>query len=192
MKKIKLIVGLSNPGYKYHDTRHNAGSWYIKLLAKKNKKNLNKKFLFGHTATLDKISNYPIHIAILNTYMNNSGTAVKYLANHHNISADEILIVHDELDLPIGKAKIKFGGRNCGHNGLNNIQKKLNNSNFYRLRIGIGRPQNNKKISDFVLNKPNRKDKKLILNITKLAVYYTNILINEGILNYMNKLHTKT
>ncbi|WMY96945.1 MAG: aminoacyl-tRNA hydrolase [Arsenophonus sp.] len=190
MGNIKLIVGLANPGIKYELTRHNVGSWYIKLLAKKYKQILKpKKNFFGY---IGKINLYggSIYLLIPKIYMNFNGKAVLSLVNFYHIQPEKILVVHDELNLIPGKAKIKFGGTNNGHNGLKDIQEKLgNNANFYRLRIGIGHPGNKNKVVQFLLNKPKIHEKKLINTTIKEAIFCTEILLDQGINKAITRLH---
>ncbi|MGP1931296.1 MAG: aminoacyl-tRNA hydrolase [Arsenophonus sp. ET-DL12-MAG3] len=191
MNKIKLIVGLANPGFTYTLSRHNIGALYIKLLAKQHNKLLKKenKF-FGNTVKI-KLANNDVHLLIPTTYINFSGKSVLALSNFYCINPTEILVVHDELDLIPGVAKIKFGGSNNGHNGLKDIQNKLgNNSNFYRLRIGIGHPGDKNKVVDFVLSNPTFNEQKLINNIMLEAIRCTLILFEEGINKAINQLHT--
>ncbi|MFP3013455.1 MAG: aminoacyl-tRNA hydrolase [Arsenophonus sp. NC-QC1-MAG3] len=189
--KIKLIVGLANPDSEYILTRHNAGAWYVELLAKQCNQLLKKenKF-FGYTTSVN-LANNDIRLLIPTTYMNLSGKSVLALASYYSIKPSEILVSHDELDLMPGSAKIKLGGNNGGHNGLKDIQNKLgNNPNFYRLRIGIGHPGNKNKVASFVLNKPSLQEQKLIDDTINEAIRCTSILLNEGVDKAVNQLHT--
>ncbi|MGP1959959.1 MAG: aminoacyl-tRNA hydrolase [Arsenophonus sp. NC-TX2-MAG3] len=190
MNKIKLIVGLANPDSEYILTRHNAGAWYVELLAKQCNQLLKKenKF-FGYTGSIN-LANNDIRLLIPTTYMNFSGKSVLALANFYSIKPSEILVSHDELDLMPGSAKIKLGGNNGGHNGLKDIQNKLgNNPNFYRLRIGIGHPGDKNKVVSFVLNKPTLQEQKLIDKSINEAIRCTSILLNEGVDKAVNQLH---
>ncbi|BGI51150.1 MAG: aminoacyl-tRNA hydrolase [Arsenophonus endosymbiont of Ceratovacuna japonica] len=191
ISNIKLIVGLANPGFKYSLTRHNIGSWYVKLLAKKYKKLLKEESkFFGYTTTIN-LENNNIYLLIPTTYINLSGKSVLALSSFYRIKIDEILVAHDELDLMPGIVKIKLGGNNSGHNGIKDIQSKLgNHSNFYRLRIGIGHPGDKNKVIDFLLNKPTVLEQKLIINSINKAIYYTPIILNENINKAINLLHT--
>ncbi|WP_348666138.1 aminoacyl-tRNA hydrolase [Arsenophonus symbiont of Ornithomya chloropus] len=188
---IKLIVGLANPGIKYELTRHNVGSWYIKLLAQKYKQILKlKSNFFGCIGKINLYGN-SIYLFIPKIYMNFNGKAVLSLVNFYHIPPEKILVVHDELNLIPGKAKIKFGGTNNGHNGLKDIQEKLgHNSNFYRLRIGIGHPGDKHKVIQFLLNKPTIQEQKLINITIKEAIFCTEILLNQGMHKAINRLHS--
>ncbi|MDT9587327.1 MAG: aminoacyl-tRNA hydrolase [Candidatus Arsenophonus melophagi] len=184
---IHLIVGLGNPGSEYTLTRHNAGAWYVALLAKHYNLALKKESkFFGYTARI-AFANHHVRLLIPTTYMNCSGKSVSALTHFYRIKPTEILVAHDELDLMPGKAKIKFGGSNCGHNGLKDIQNKLgNNPDFYRLRIGIGHPCNKKSVVQFVLSPPSIVEKKLIDKTLDKVISNTSLLINTGVHKTIN------
>ncbi|MBK5142573.1 aminoacyl-tRNA hydrolase [Budviciaceae bacterium BWR-B9] len=190
MSSIKLIVGLANPGAEYAQTRHNAGAWFVDLLAERHNQPLKEEAkFFGYTARLN-IAGDDIRLLVPTTFMNLSGKAVLAMANFFRIAPDEILVAHDELDLPPGVAKLKLGGGNGGHNGLKDIANKLgNNPNFYRLRIGIGHPGDKNKVTGFVLGKPPASEQKMIDEAIDEAVRCTDILIKEDITKAMNRLH---
>ena len=152
--RIQLIVGLGNPGAEYSQTRHNAGAMLVEQLAAHQHTSLQpeKKFFGLHGKVL--INHQPVHLLIPTTYMNRSGQSVAALANFYKIPTSDILIVHDELDLPPGTARLKQGGGHGGHNGLRDIIARLGNDrNFYRLRIGIGHPGSAAQVTGFVLSK---------------------------------------
>ena len=161
-RPIRLIAGLGNPGLRYHDTRHNAGVWLVERLALTHGTTLidNKKFL-GRTAKINAFD-HDCYLLAPTTYMNHSGEAVRALAHFYKIAVEEILIVHDELDLPCGECKLKYQGGHGGHNGLRNIIDHLHNKNFARLRIGIGRPPAGQQGVDYVLGIPSRSDRQKI------------------------------
>ncbi|QBY43138.1 Peptidyl-tRNA hydrolase [Arsenophonus nasoniae] len=190
VSNIKLIVGLANPGAEYALTRHNAGAWYVELLAKHYNQLLKEESkFFGYTARINLAGN-DVRLLIPTTYMNLSGKSVLALANFYRIKPAEILVAHDELDLMPGTAKIKLGGSNGGHNGLKDIQNKLGNDpNFYRLRIGIGHPGDKNKVVGFVLSKPTLAEQKLINDTIDEAIGCTPILLNEGVNKAVNRLH---
>lgn len=155
MSNIKLIVGLANPGAEYAQTRHNAGAWYVDQLAARHNQRLKEESkFFGYTARIN-LCGQDVRLLVPTTFMNLSGKSVLAMANFYRVNPDEILVAHDELDLPPGVAKMKLAGSNGGHNGLKDIQNKFgNNPNFYRLRIGIGHPGDKNKVVGFVLGKP--------------------------------------
>lgn len=190
MSSIKLIVGLANPGAEYAQTRHNAGAWYVDLLAQRHNQPLKEESkFFGYTARLNLAGN-DVRLLVPTTFMNLSGKAVGALATFYRILPEEILVAHDELDLPPGVAKLKLGGSNGGHNGLKDIQSKLgNNPNFYRLRIGIGHPGDKNKVVGFVLGKPPASEQTLIDDAINESLRCTEILLKEGMTKAMNRLH---
>ncbi|WP_447871936.1 aminoacyl-tRNA hydrolase [Serratia fonticola] len=190
MSSIKLIVGLANPGAEYAQTRHNAGAWYVDLLAQRYNQPLKEESkFFGYTARLNLAGN-DVRLLVPTTFMNLSGKAVGALATFYRILPEEILVAHDELDLPPGVVKLKLGGSNGGHNGLKDIQSKLgNNPNFYRLRIGIGHPGDKNKVVGFVLGKPPASEQTLIDDAIDESLRCTEILLKEGMTKAMNRLH---
>lgn len=191
MSKIKLIVGLANPGADYAQTRHNAGAWYVDLLARRHQQSLKEESKFyGYTARINLNGN-DVRLLVPTTFMNLSGKAVLAMANFYRIEPNEILVSHDELDLPPGIVKMKLGGGNGGHNGLKDIQSKFgNNPNFYRLRIGIGHPGDKNKVVGFVLGKPPTNEQKLIDDAIDEALSCTDILMHEGYEKAINRLHS--
>lgn len=185
-----MIVGLANPGAEYAQTRHNAGAWYVDLLAQRHNQPLKEESkFFGYTARLNLAGN-DVRLLVPTTFMNLSGKAVAAVATFYRILPEEILVAHDELDLPPGVAKFKLGGSNGGHNGLKDIQSKLgNNPNFYRLRIGIGHPGDRNKVVGFVLGKPPATEQTLIDDAVDESLRCTEVLLKEGMTKAMNRLH---
>ena len=160
--KIKLIVGLGNPTSEYEHTRHNAGFWFLDELAWQWKAAFkNEKKFFGDVARVARPEG-DVWLLKPDTYMNLSGKAVQALANFYKIQPEEILVVHDELDIDCGAIRFKLGGGNGGHNGLKDIQAKLGTPQFYRLRLGIGHPGDKHLVVGFVLNKPSAAERELI------------------------------
>jgi PTH1 family peptidyl-tRNA hydrolase len=178
---IRLIVGLGNPGPEYEQTRHNAGFWLVDNLAR----GLPGCFLqresrFNALAAKASIGGKEVWLLEPQTYMNRSGQSVGGLARFFKINPDEVLVVHDELDLPPGAAKLKKGGSSGGHNGLKDITAALGTQDYWRLRLGIGHPRTlnlAQNVADFVLHRPRREEQLLIdeaieksLKIIPLAV----------------------
>lgn len=178
---LKLIVGLANPGPEYQYTRHNAGAWLVEALARRFQCNLAPEIkFFGSTARLTAPYS-DTRLLIPSTYMNRSGKAVGALANFYKLSADNILVVHDELDLPPGVAKFKTGGGHGGHNGLRDIIAALGNDNsFHRLRIGIGHPGHKDRVTGYVLGKAPQAEQQLMDNIIDEAARSIEIVLREG------------
>ena len=157
MRKIKLFVGLGNPGENYKKTRHNAGFWWIDFIAKNHRLTLKKSSKFiGSFAKYDKESDY--YFLKPNTFMNDSGLSILALSKYYKIEPEEILVVHDELDIEPGNIKLKLGGGHGGHNGLKSIISSLQSNNFWRLRIGIGHPGDKSLVTNFVLKAPIKYD----------------------------------
>jgi PTH1 family peptidyl-tRNA hydrolase len=153
----RLIVGLGNPGAEYEATRHNVGFWLVDQFADKLKATLapQGKF-FGRTARAGDL-----WLLQPTTFMNRSGQSVAALANFYKIAPDEILVVHDDLDLSPGGIRLKQGGGNGGHNGLKDIQARLGTPDFWRLRLGIGHPRElnlTQQVADFVLHPPRKEE----------------------------------
>ncbi|EKN4698470.1 aminoacyl-tRNA hydrolase [Yersinia ruckeri] len=191
MSSIKLIVGLANPGAEYAQTRHNAGAWFVDRLAESNNQSLKEEGKFyGYTARLN-LAGQDVRLLVPSTFMNLSGKAVSAIASFYRILPEEILVAHDELDIPPGVAKLKLGGGNGGHNGLKDIQSQLgNNPNFYRLRIGIGHPGDKSKVTGFVLGKPPASEQALIDETIDEAIRCTDVLLKEDVTKAMNRLHS--
>src|SRR5919106_3950339 len=153
---MKLIVGLGNPGKKYEATRHNAGFWFVEAVARATRADFRREpRFFGEVA---RIPATDLWFLKPDTYMNNSGRSVGSLATFYRITPDQILVVHDELDLPPGAVRLKFGGGLSGHNGLRDIAPVLGTQDFWRLRIGIGHPRElapgEQEVTDYVLHPP--------------------------------------
>jgi peptidyl-tRNA hydrolase len=191
MSEIKLIVGLGNPGDKYKDTRHNAGEWLVERLAQRFNFSLKEESkFFGKTARA-VINGQEIRFLVPTTFMNLSGKAVGALATFYRIQSEQILIAHDELDLPPGTVKIKLGGGHGGHNGLrDSIAQLSNNKNFYRLRVGIGHPGDKNLVSAYVLSKPSPTDLTLIDKALEEATDCVEVLLKDGINKATNRLNS--
>ena len=159
---IKLIVGLGNIGTEYEHTRHNAGFWFADELAAQWKTAFRPEKKFHGEAARAARAEGDTWLLKPATYMNLSGDAVAALARFYKIRPDEILVVHDELDIPCGQIRCKLGGGNGGHNGLKDIQAKLGTADFYRLRLGIGHPGDRNLVVGYVLNKPSAAERELI------------------------------
>jgi peptidyl-tRNA hydrolase, PTH1 family len=162
---IRLITGLGNIGKDYDATRHNAGFWFVDELARGQDINLSKEAKFFGACVKTSISGHPVWLLKPSTFMNRSGQSVAALANFYRIAPEEILVVHDELDLLPGQVKMKKGGSHAGHNGLKDIQAKLGSTDFWRMRLGIGHPRSlnlAQPVIDFVLHAPSKEDRQAI------------------------------
>ena len=151
---IRLFVGLGNPGSEYDGTRHNAGFWYLDALSRELKTPVvmdkNYHGLVGRTT----VNGQAVWLLEPQTYMNLCGKSVAGLARFFKIQPEEILVAHDELDLPPGEAKLKLGGSHAGHNGLRDIHAQLGSDRYWRLRLGVGHPGAKAEVVHWVLKKP--------------------------------------
>ncbi len=191
MSEIKLIVGLGNPGDKYTDTRHNAGEWLIERLARRFNVSLNPENKFFGKTVRTLLNGKEVRLLVPTTFMNLSGKAVGALASFYRIKPEEILVIHDELDLPAGTAKLKQGGGHGGHNGLKDIVAQLgNNNNFYRLRIGIGHPGHRDLVAGYVLNKPSPADRDALEKVLDEATDCVEMIFRDGMVKATNRLNS--
>jgi PTH1 family peptidyl-tRNA hydrolase len=159
----RLLVGLGNPGAEYSETRHNAGFWFCERLANELGVQLRLESRFhGFVARARAASGDDLWLLMPQTFMNRSGQAIGALARFYRIAPDEILIVHDELDIPPGQLRLKFGGGLGGHNGLKDTTAHLNTQDFWRLRVGIGHPGDRNEVIHYVLKPPRREERELI------------------------------
>ncbi len=151
---IKLFVGLGNPGTEYEGTRHNAGFWWVDALARELKLHLSMDKDYHGLVARGNVHGQTVWLLEPQTYMNVSGKSVAALARFFKIAPEEILVVHDELDVVPGQAKLKQGGSHAGHNGLRDIHAQLGTGDYWRLRLGIGHPGVKSEVVDWVLRKP--------------------------------------
>ena len=188
---LKVIAGLGNPGQQYSKTRHNAGFWFLEGLAAQAGVTWVFESRFeGRVAALS-IAGGRVFLLQPQTYMNHSGRALGKLVRYYKVYPEEILVVHDELDFGPGLIKLKKAGGHAGHNGLRDIIAHLGSRDFYRMRVGIGRPEGMKKVSDYVLSEPSAQDKQAIL--TGFEDYFACLeqLVSGDIEQVMNRLHSK-
>ena len=151
---IKLFVGLGNPGPEYEATRHNAGFWWIDALARELKVPLSMDKGYQALVARTTVNGQTVWLLEPQTFMNLSGRSVAGLARFFKIAPQEILVVHDELDIVPGEAKLKLGGSHAGHNGLRDIHAQLGTDNYWRLRLGVGHPGVKSEVINWVLKKP--------------------------------------
>lgn len=191
MTGIRLIVGLGNPGQAYEGTRHNAGAFFIAELARRAGATLSTEAkFFGQMARIT-LADKDLRLLVPSTFMNESGKSVAAAANFFRIPPDEILIAHDELDIPAGQARFKQGGGHGGHNGLRDIIPALGGKqDFHRLRIGIGHPGHASKVSGYVLAKPSVGDRQAIDQVIDEAVDALPLLLNGDAVKAMTRLHS--
>jgi len=190
MTGIKLLVGLGNPGDKYAATRHNAGFWWVDQLAvgSNSKFAMDSKF-FGSAAKLNSATD--TWLLKPATFMNLSGKSVAAIANYYKILPAQILVIHDELDLPPETVKLKKGGGHGGHNGLKDITSALGTADFWRLRLGIGHPGERNEVVNFVLKAPTKDEQLAINQCIDASIQIVPQLLSGDFDAAMLKLHTK-
>jgi len=187
---IKLIVGLGNPGEKYIKTRHNAGFLFLEELSQQHAVQLStEKNLFGRTTQFDH-GGQKIRLLAPDTFMNLSGKAVVAAMNFYKIDINEVLVVHDELDMLPGVAKLKLGGGHGGHNGLRDIVAKSGSKDFARLRLGIGHPGHANAVSGYVLKKAPESEQQLLDDAIIAAIRVMPQVLAGDFPLAMNELHT--
>lgn len=175
-----LVVGLGNPGEEYEGTRHNAGGETVALLAKELKGNYVKSEGGAKTVRVTHRGN-TIILARPSCYMNTSGGPVKQLLSLYGLKPDKLIVIHDELDIDPGSVRVKFGGGHAGHNGLRSICDKLGTKDWFRVRVGIGRPPGKMGVSDFVLSVPKKDAQEDFEHACHLAAQATLSLIDNGL-----------
>jgi PTH1 family peptidyl-tRNA hydrolase len=192
MTPIRLVAGLGNPGREYAATRHNAGFWFVDALVDKLRVSMTPESRFG--GDIGKTGD--LRIVKPMTYMNDSGRAVASLARFFGIAPEEILVVHDELDLKPGDVKMKLGGGVAGHNGLRDIQAQLGSADFWRLRFGIGHPRDSllpqQDVVDYVLKPPRADERDAILAARDRAIAAWDDIARGDMERAMMTLHTKS
>jgi PTH1 family peptidyl-tRNA hydrolase len=188
---LKVIVGLGNPGPKYTETRHNAGFWFIEEVARKYSATFRSENKFHGEVAKISLEGKDIWLLKPDTFMNRSGLAVQSLLSFYRITAEQLLVAHDEIDLPPGTAKLKTGGGHGGHNGLRDIISQLGTNDFHRLRIGVGHPGSKDQVVDYVLHNASRDDRILIDRDIDDAVSVMPELASGALERAMQKLHSK-
>ncbi len=187
---LKIIAGLGNPGPEHQLTRHNAGFWFCDALARRHGGEFRdyRKYS-GETARIG-VGGQEIILLKPTTYMNRSGMSVRQLSDFFKIAPQEILVVHDELDLPVGSVRLKHGGGHGGHNGLRDIIAHLG-EDFWRLRLGIGHPGTKAEVIDYVLTRAPKAEEELILDAVSTAVDAMPMLLEQGAERAMARLHAR-
>lgn len=186
---IRLVVGLGNPGKEYERTRHNAGFWLVERFASANGIALRKEAKYQ--AMVGRHDASGAWLLLPQSFMNASGRAVQMLAGFFKIKPDEILVAHDELDFPPGVARLKLGGGIAGHNGLRDISQRLATHDYWRLRLGVGRPPPGTEGGDYVLQKPSPDDRAGIDRAIDKALGLLPQMLSGDLQGAMNKLHTE-
>jgi len=192
--RIRLIVGLGNTGPEYEDTRHNAGFWFADAVADDLGARFAHERKFHGEVARGKLAGNEVWLLKPSTYMNRSGQAVVAFALFYKILPHQMLLAHDELDLPPGDIRLKLGGGTAGHNGLKDTQARLSTPEFWRMRIGIGHPrtlQLQQDVADFVLHRPRKDEAELIDQAIERGQRVVDLLVAGKHEAAMLRLHTR-
>jgi peptidyl-tRNA hydrolase, PTH1 family len=187
---MRLVVGLGNPGREYEATRHNAGFWWLENLADAQRVPLRTESRFHGRVGRIAAGAQDCWLLLPQTFMNDSGRAVAALAGFYKIAVQDILVVHDELDLPPGAARLKKGGGVAGHNGLKDISRHLG-PDFWRLRLGIGHPGDRAQVANYVLHPPREEETRLISDAVERSLEAWPLMAAGEMEKAMHRLHTE-
>ena len=186
---ILLLVGLGNPGREYEETRHNAGALLVETLARDAGAPLRPERKFHGLYSRINLKHHELHLLNPTTFMNRSGAAVGALAQFYKIAPDQILVAHDELDIPPGTARIKKGGGHGGHNGLRDIIAHLGSNDFYRLRLGIGHPGDKAQVVNYVLGRFGISERQSFDQLCTECIRVLPLMMDGELPKAMNQLH---
>ena len=186
---IQLIVGLGNPGSKYDKTRHNAGFWFVDELARRYSASFKLESKFSGAVSKAIIEGHTVWLLKPTTFMNKSGLAAKQLSSFYKIPVENILVAHDELDLPAGAVRLKSSGGHGGHNGLRDLHAHITKE-YWRLRLGVGHPGDRNKVVDYVLSQPSKNEEIEILRGIDRAADDIKMILEGDMQKAMNSLHT--
>ena len=186
-----LVVGLGNPGSEYAKTRHNVGVDVIELLAQRHGARLKKGKELAFVDEV-RIDGKRVALAVPLTYMNESGQAVAPLVRRYGVAPEQLVVVHDELDLPNGTVRVKVGGGLAGHNGLRSIKAHLHTAEFLRIRIGVGKPASKEQGADHVLKRVGGSDRQLLDIAVELAADAVESILGRGVEATMNEFNAKS
>ena len=186
---MKLIVGLGNPGDKYAGTRHNIGFMVVASLAEKNAVRIKKKGYQGCYG-VGRVAGQEMTLLLPHTYMNLSGASIASAVRSLKLEGqDDVLVIHDDVDLPFGRLRIRLGGGHGGHNGIRNICQVLGYSNFIRVKLGIGRPHPEEETADFVLRNFSPQERKALGKVLEVAVEAVECVLSKGAEAAMNEFN---
>lgn len=188
---MKLVAGLGNPGRRYEGTRHNAGFWWVERLASHARSSFRAEARFHGRVTRLQAPHGEAWLLLPETYMNHSGRAVAALVTYYRLPLESVLVVHDELDLPPGTARLKKGGGTSGHNGVSDVAAHLGSKDFWRLRIGIGHPGVRDAVLEYVLQPPRADERDAIAQAIDRSLDLWPLIAEAKMEAAMLKLHTK-
>lgn len=188
--KPQLIVGLGNPGADYVLTRHNAGVWFVDLLAEKygGQWRADRKF-HGEVSRLT-VDGHDVRLLKPTTFMNRSGLSVQAMTAYLKLKPEDVLVAHDEIDLPVGSVKLKYSGGHGGHNGLRDLHRVLG-KDYCRLRLGVGRPTHSADVIDYVLKRAPKAEQQSLMEAVAKAVDTLPYLLEQGMEKAMTRLHSE-
>jgi len=187
---LRVIAGLGNPGPEHLHTRHNAGFWFVDLLAKRHGAEFRDYRKYSGETTRVTLAGQELILLKPTTYMNRSGLSIRQISDFFKIAPQDILVVHDELDLPVGSLRLKHGGGHGGHNGLRDTIAHIGDG-FWRLRLGIGHPGVKAEVIDYVLTRAPRVEEDAILEAVGTAADCLPLLLEQGAERAMTKLHSR-
>jgi PTH1 family peptidyl-tRNA hydrolase len=187
---LRVIVGLGNPGPEHLNTRHNAGFWFVDVLARRHGGEFRDYRKYSGETARVTLSGQELILLKPTTYMNRSGLSIRQISDFFKIAPDDILVAHDELDLPVGSLRLKHGGGHGGHNGLRDTIAHIGES-FWRLRLGIGHPGNKADVIDYVLTRASRAEEDLIYEAVNAAADCMPLLLEQGAERAMTRLHSR-
>lgn len=185
---LKIIAGLGNPGPEHQSTRHNVGFWFVDVLANRHGGEFRDYRKYSGETARVAIAGRELILLKPTTYMNRSGLSIRQLSDFYKVPPEQVLVVHDELDLPVGAARLKFSGGHGGHNGLRDTIAHIG-ENFWRLRLGIGHPGTKAEVIDYVLTRASRAEEDAIIDAVNTAADCIPILLELGAEKAMAKLH---
>ncbi len=190
MSSMRLIVGLGNPGAEYLRTRHNAGFWFLDALAERWGARLSRDAKLHAETGKANVDGAAVWLAKPTTFMNRSGLSINALLSYYKIEPEEMLVAHDDLDLPAGTARLKFDGGHGGQNGLRDILAHLGHGKFHRLRLGIGHPGDKHQVTNWVLGRASKIDEDAIIDAVSDALRVMPLVMEDKLNDAMKQLHT--
>ena len=188
---LSIIVGLGNPGPEHRLTRHNAGFWFVDALARAQGAQFRAHARYQGEVARVSLGGHDLTLLKPQTFMNRSGLSVRALVDYSKAKMSQVLVVHDELDLPPGTARLKFGGGHGGHNGLRDMITHCG-ADFWRLRLGIGHPGHRDQVIDYVLQRAAPTDEAAIVESVGTALEALPVFLQDGAEKAMHTLHTRT
>lgn len=189
--KLKLIVGLGNPGPQYRHNRHNVGAWFLQAICRHYPGELRAENRFHGDTSRVSIDGNDIRLLFPTTFMNRSGLSVASMCNYFDITPEQMLVAYDEIDFPVGNTRLKAGGGHGGHNGIRDIVNALGGANdFYRLRIGVGHPGDKNKVANYVLSDPGKDDTIQIEHDIDMTLRVLPDIVNGRWNQAMQQLHS--